>query len=72
MACQLNLSPYEKNRYARSYPCYASQCENCGWNEAEQKRRVSRGLVRGSDGLRHMTVSPSVIEEATVSDDTGN
>ena len=72
MACQLNLSPDEKNRYARSYPCYAWQCETCGWNEEEQKRRSKRGLVTGSNGLRHMTVSPSAIKEATVPDDTGN
>lgn len=72
MACQLNLSPYGKDRYARVYPCYASQCKTCGWNEAEHKLRVSRGLVTGSNGLRHMTVTPSAVEGVSVSDDTGN
>ena len=72
MSCKLNLSPYEKTRYSRVYPCYESQCATCGWNEQEHKRRVSRGLVIGSDGLRHMTVSPAATEEATVPDDTGN
>ena len=45
MACQLNLSPYGKDRYARVYPCYASQCKTCGWNEAEHKLRVSRDYL---------------------------
>ena len=72
MACQLHRSPYERNRYARVYPCYAWQCETCGWNEREHRQRVKRGLVTGSNGLRHYTVSSSAIEEASVSDDTGN
>lgn len=68
MACQLNLSPYEQNRYARKYPCYEHQCETCGWNEEEHERRISRGLVTGSNGLRHFTIT----QEEIIADDTGN
>lgn len=59
MACQINLSPFGKNRYSRSFPCSVKQCKTCGWNEEEHERRISRGLVTGSDGLRHFIATPA-------------
>lgn len=37
--------------------CHPSECERCGWNVSEHKRRVSRGLTVGRTGLYHFTVT---------------
>ena len=53
MAGLLKRSPNERTRYSLEYPCHSWQCERCGWNPEEYKRRINNGLTRGGDGLKH-------------------
>ena len=73
MVCLLKRKPGDRSsRYNTEHPCYANQCARCGWNSTEHERRLERGLTRGSDGLKHFTVSPPTIktEESDTNDST--
>lgn len=37
-------------------------CEFCGFDYEEHKRRIKRGLVKGEDGLWHMVATKKVTE----------
>lgn len=63
MACLLNRSPDVKTRYSIDYPCYSWQCSRCGWNSEEHERRISGGLTRGEDGLKHFSKTKYKITE---------
>ena len=65
MVCLLKRSPGESHAHSNRdfIPCYAAQCNRCGWNAAEHERRINTELVTGPDGLRHfLVIKPKGVE----------